>query len=88
MYHRFSKRGYENIIGQFNKLTQKGKVEEYINQFEELRKYVVAIDGIHNENYYVDSFLSGLKEEISSALYLNKPHSLKEARDKARGKRV
>lgn len=68
VYHRFLKGEYENIIGQFNKLTQKGKVEEYINQFEELRKYVVAIDCIHNENYYVDNFLSGLKEEISSAL--------------------
>lgn len=85
VYHRFSKVGYENIIGQFNKLTQKGTVEEYINQFEELRKYVVSIDGTHNENYYVDSFLSGLREEISSALYLNKPLTLKDARDKARG---
>lgn len=31
VYHRFSKVGYENIVGQFNKLVQKGKVEEYIN---------------------------------------------------------
>ncbi|KAL8089957.1 hypothetical protein AgCh_039426 [Apium graveolens] len=71
--------------GWFNKLTQKGRVEEYINQFEELRKYAVSVDGTHHESYYVDSFLSGLKEEISSALYLNKPLNLKEARDKARG---
>lgn len=87
VYHIFSEGGYENIIGQFNKLTQRGNVEEYINQFEELRKYVVTMDGTHNESYYVDSFLSGLKEEISSALYLNKPHSLKEAMDKARNRR-
>ncbi|KAL8102892.1 hypothetical protein AgCh_027426 [Apium graveolens] len=85
VYHRFSKGGYENIAGQFNKLTHKGRVEEYINQFEELRKYVMSMDGTHHESYYVDSFLSGLKEEISSALYLNKPLNLKEARDKARG---
>lgn len=84
LYQRFSKGGYENIIGQFNKLTRKGRVEEYICQFEELRKYLISVDGSHKENYYVDSFLSGLKEEISSALYLNKPITLRDARDKAR----
>lgn len=60
-------------------------MEEYVNQFEELRKYVISVDGIHNESYYVDSFLSGLKEEISSALYFNKPLTLNQARDKERG---
>ena len=84
LYHRFAKGGYENIIGQFNKLTQKGRVEEYIAQFDELRKYVATVDGKHHESYYVDSFLSGLKEEISSALYLNKPVSLRDAREMAR----
>lgn len=29
LYQRFSKKGYENIIGQFNKLTQKGRVEKH-----------------------------------------------------------
>lgn len=81
LYQRFSKGGYENIVGQFNKLIQRGRVEEYIGQFDELRKYIVNMNHSHSESYYVDSFLSGLKEEISSALYLNKPVTLKEARD-------
>lgn len=42
------------------------------------------MNGNYSESYYVDSFLSGLKEEISSALYLNKLTTLKNARDKAR----
>lgn len=36
------------------------------------------------ELYFVNSFLSGLKEEISSTLYLHKPISLRDAREKAR----
>lgn len=45
---------------------------------------MVATNGNHSESYYVDNFLSRLKEEISSSLYLNKPLNLKEATDKAR----
>lgn len=82
---RFSTAGYENIVGQFNKLTQKGKVEEYITQFDELKYYVMAQEGFHREYYYVDNFVSGLKEEISQYLYNQKPKSMQEARDLARG---
>ena len=37
-----------------------------------------------SEIYFVNSFLSDLKEEISSTLYLHKPTSLRDAREKAR----
>lgn len=83
--NRFSRAGYENLVGQFNKLMQKGKVEEYITQFEELRSYVMAQEGHQRESYYVDTFISGLKEELSQASYNHKPSSLKEARNMARG---
>lgn len=36
------------------------------------------------EQYFVNSFLSGLKEEIYNTVYLYKPTTLKDARDKAR----
>lgn len=45
--NRFSKVGYENLVGQFNKLTQKGRVEEYITQFDELRSHVMSREGHH-----------------------------------------
>lgn len=82
---RFSKLGYENVVGQFNKLTQKGKVEEYIGQFDELRNYVMAEEGCLRESHYVDNFISGLKEEIAQYLYNHKPQTLQQARDMARG---
>lgn len=40
--HIFTKGGYENLEGQFNKLVQGGKVDEYITQFEELKKHMVV----------------------------------------------
>lgn len=83
--HRFSKVGYENIVGQFNKLTQRGKVDDYINQFDELRNYVMMEEGYHRESYYIDNFISGLKDEIAQYLYNQKPQTLQEARDMARG---
>lgn len=83
--NRFSKVGYENLVGQFNKLVQKGRVEEYITQFDELRSYVMVQEGHHRESYYIDTFISGLKEEIAQQLYNNKPSTLQEARNMARG---
>lgn len=83
--NRFSKVGYENLVGKFNKLMQRGSVEDYITQFDELRSYVMTQEGHHRESYYVDTFISGLKEEISQSLYNSKPSSLQEARNLARG---
>lgn len=77
--------GYENLVGQFNKLMQKGRVEVYITQFDELRSYVMAQEGHLRESYCVDTFISGLKEELSQALYNHRPATLQEARNMARG---
>lgn len=82
--HRFTRGGYENLEGQFNKLVQKGRVDEYITQFEELKKHIVVQNPNLSELYFVNSFLSGLKDGITSAVYLHKPLSLKDAREKAR----
>ncbi|KAL8108557.1 hypothetical protein AgCh_024867 [Apium graveolens] len=42
-------------------------------------------EGFHRESYYVDNFISGLKDEIAQHLYNNKPQMLQEARELARG---
>lgn len=59
-------------------------MDDYITQFEELKKHMVVQNPNPSELYFVNSFLSGLKDEISSTLYLHKPLTLKDARDKAR----
>lgn len=60
--HKFTRGGYENLEGQFNKLVQKGKVDDYITQFEELKKHIMVQNPNLGEIYFVNSFLSGLKD--------------------------
>lgn len=55
---RLNKGGYENVVGQFNKLVLKESVDDYINQFDELRNYVLLQEGFHRESYYIDNFIS------------------------------
>lgn len=61
-------------------------MDDYITQFEELKKHIVVQNPNLSELYFVNSFLSGLKDEISSTLYLHKPHSLRDAREKERAR--
>lgn len=67
---------------------QKGKVDEYIKRFEELKTYMVVQNKGGTEDYFIESFLSGLKEEIVNALYLVKPQSLREAINQARSQEI
>lgn len=81
---RFSTCNQENLIGKFNKLTQTGSVDAYITQFEELRGFMMLRHSIHTEEFYLASFLSGLRADIQQALYIYKPTTLQEAINKAR----
>lgn len=64
---------------------QKGGVKEYITQFDELRGHVMSQEGHHRESYYIDTFISGLKKELSQALYNNRSKTLQDAWNMARG---
>ncbi|XP_074327634.1 uncharacterized protein LOC141665550 [Apium graveolens] len=81
---RFSTGSQENLIGQFTKLTHKGTVEAYIAEFEDLRGYMISRNKFQTEEFYLSSFLSGLRKEIQQALYVYKPATLQEAMDKAK----
>lgn len=85
IYHRFTRETHDNLTGQFNKLTQKGRVDEYIVHFEQLRSYMMSKSKYYTEEYFIESFLSRLKPKIAYALYLYKPTTTKEAIDMARG---
>lgn len=60
--HRFTKGGHENMTGQFNKLMQRGRVDDYIRKFEELKTYMLSQNRHYTEDYFIKSFLSGPKE--------------------------
>ncbi|XP_074377041.1 uncharacterized protein LOC141718558 [Apium graveolens] len=59
----------------FNKLKQTGIVSDYDDQFEELRAQVIARNRGLNKEYFVSSFVSGLKEHIKLAVKMFRPQS-------------
>lgn len=60
----------------FNKLKQTGRVSDYEDQLEELIAQVIARNRGFNEEYFVSSFVSGLKEHIKLAVKIFRPQSL------------
>ncbi|KAK6129131.1 hypothetical protein DH2020_037109 [Rehmannia glutinosa] len=55
-------------------------VQEYIIEFEELKSFMLErVNKVHSEEYFVESFISGLKPDIRQMLELLKPQSLMEA---------
>ncbi|KAF5184198.1 hypothetical protein FRX31_026215, partial [Thalictrum thalictroides] len=61
---RFSTEAQENIVGDFNKLKQVTTVIDYQDKFEELKALLLLENKHLTEKYFVDSFISGLKDEI------------------------
>ncbi|CAH9132841.1 unnamed protein product [Cuscuta epithymum] len=74
---RFSKEN--DVIGEFNKLRQKGAVEEYIDKFSELKSFMLQRNKYLDEYYFLKSFLSGLKEEIRHMVEIVDPENLDQA---------
>lgn len=85
---RFSTGNEENLIGKFNKLVQTGTVDSYVGQFEELRGFMMAKYPYQSEDFYLSSFISGLRPDIQQALYIYKPTTLQEAVDKAKEQEI
>nr|XP_027064416.1 uncharacterized protein LOC113690623 [Coffea arabica] len=76
---RFSGKGSLDIVEEFNKLQQKGTVEEYEEKFEELKTLMLIRNPKLDESYFVSSFISGLKDEIKTMVKMFKPHTLPKA---------
>ncbi|KAL4290632.1 hypothetical protein GQ457_14G012640 [Hibiscus cannabinus] len=62
--HKFCDKTFTDIIEEFNKLSQKSTVEEYQEKFEELKPFMIQQNASLDENYFVSSFISGLKDEL------------------------
>ncbi|KAF5190358.1 hypothetical protein FRX31_020067 [Thalictrum thalictroides] len=73
---RFSTEAQEIIIGDFNKLEQISTVADYQNRFEELKALVLLKNKHLKEEYFVDSFISGLKDEIKHQVQMFHPKEM------------
>lgn len=54
-------------------------MEEYQERFEELKPLMLTKNRNLDENYFISSFISGLKEEIKPMIRMLKPATLTEA---------
>ncbi|XP_026452244.1 uncharacterized protein LOC113352661 [Papaver somniferum] len=73
---RFEDLANNNYVGCFNKLTQITNVEEYFQIFEQLKALMISKNPSLDEEYFIVSFISGLKPEISNSVRLHNPTSL------------
>lgn len=76
---RFNVQPYENIEGEFGKLMQTTTVADYQEKFEELRAVIRAENPGLSERFYINSFISGLKEEIRYQVHMFFPNTLTQA---------
>lgn len=76
---RFMEEEGENLIGDFNKLKQEGTVEEYRSRFEALKAFMIQGNKALIEDYFIKSFLSGLKDELRSMVMMMKPQTMGQA---------
>ncbi|KAL5706540.1 hypothetical protein ACHQM5_024694 [Ranunculus cassubicifolius] len=74
----------ENIIGEFNKLRQTSTVEEYQSRFEELQSLMLQKNPSRTMEYFVASFISGLREDIRHIVLMFRPDTLQYAISLAR----
>ncbi|KAH6820459.1 hypothetical protein C2S53_002617 [Perilla frutescens var. hirtella] len=77
---RFEDLKEDNIVAEFNKLRHTGSYTDYVEKFEELREYMRLFDSrTYSETYFIASFLSGLSEELKSAVRMFNPSTLEQA---------
>ncbi|VFQ72920.1 unnamed protein product [Cuscuta campestris] len=65
-----------NVVEQFKKLEQKGSLEDYIDEFEDLRSVLVQNNQYLPDSYILDCFIGGLKASISLYVKAFKPNCL------------
>ncbi|VFQ74355.1 unnamed protein product [Cuscuta campestris] len=73
-----------NVVEQFKKLEQKGSLEDYIDEFEDLRSVLVQNNHYLPDSYILDCFIGGLKASIRLYVKAFKPNCLAQAIEYAR----
>ncbi|XP_026383573.1 uncharacterized protein LOC113279076 [Papaver somniferum] len=76
---RFQELGHDDIVGEFNKLSQVGTVLEYQEVFEQLKALMLAKNRHLTEDYFTSSFISGLNEELRIVVQMFSPVTLEKA---------
>jgi len=72
------------VVEEFNRLTQRGSIDAYLEKFEELKSLMQIKNPLLPSDYFVDSFIGGLSPQIKPFTKAFKPQTLSAAVDYAR----
>lgn len=65
------------VFTEFSKLRVKGSLEEYIQKFTQLKSHLLMFQrGNYDEAYFINSFISGLSEEMRQCFLIHTPNPL------------
>lgn len=73
---RFENPETRDVHDLFNKLKQVTTVADYEDKFEELRAMVLSKNRGFTEEYFISSFMSGLKDHIKNSVRMFRPQTL------------
>jgi hypothetical protein len=76
---RFNLASEYEIVGQFHNLKLIGSVVDYVDRFEEMVSMVKRHNPSLSDNYFISSFISGLKDQIQYHVQCHKPTALSQA---------
>ena len=54
------------MVEEFNKLTQTGSIDDYLEKFEELKSLMLLKNPVLPVDYFVNSFVGGLSPQLKS----------------------
>ena len=81
---RFDSRNMKQLIRKFNKLVQISTVEKYQEKFEDMRARMIQYNPALTERYFIESYISGLKEELIPYIDLSHPTTLEKVYEQAK----
>ncbi|XP_074299627.1 uncharacterized protein LOC141630768 [Silene latifolia] len=73
-----------NIVENFNKLVQTSSITQYIDEFEQLKGLMQQKNPLLPDNFFLDSFIGGLKPTIKPFVRAFKPTNMADAIEFAR----
>ncbi len=84
VWRRFGGSDIKRLVREFNKLMQTSTVERYQEKLEELRARILYLNPTLSEQHFIESYISGLKEELIPSIALSQPATLEEVYEQAR----
>jgi len=76
---RFREELRGTIVEEFNKLQQVGSLDDYLDSFEELKSMMIQKTPCLPDDFFIDSFVGGLKPQLKPFVKALRPTTLSEA---------